>query len=321
MFWKVLCSWLGFSSQGLGKLNFCQILVWDWSLLLICFGCWPLVAKGTCIKGRFHDVHALFHVVVHSVHIKCLIKCLLGIFLLVWTLMSTKLWDFSCFLIRNMFGLLVVYLTYLAPHVHFPCIGHALHIATSCTHLCYPCHTLVYTLFLHPSMSYLPYALQHLFCLLFELHFSFVLHPSCIILLVHTFISCPFFLLDPFVYSCQKGGEYTLEQYAREFCYFYMTLVHILRGRNSISCAHLQGERYSIREMHIPRGRRHCVNKKTLFCLFFFMVVFLFALQCFELCLVYILFVLIASCLCVSHLFMTVLVYDQVAHMFHIMFT
>ena len=35
--------------------------------------------------------------------------------------------------------------------------------------------------------------------------------------------------------------------------------------------------------MHIPRGRRHCVNKKTLFCL--------------------------------------LLVYDQVAHMFHIMFT
>ena len=28
--------------------------------------------------------------------------------------------------------------------------------------------------------------------------------------------------------------------------------------------------------MHIPRGRRHCVNKKTLFCLCFFMFVFLF---------------------------------------------
>ena len=38
----------------------------------------------------------------------------------------------------------------------------------------------------------------------------------------------------------------------------------------------------------MPRGRRHCVNKKSLFCLFFFM---------------------------------TVLVYDQVAHMFYIMFT
>ena len=39
------------------------------------------MAKKTCIKGGFHDVHALFHIVVHSVHARCLIKCLLGIFL------------------------------------------------------------------------------------------------------------------------------------------------------------------------------------------------------------------------------------------------
>ena len=89
------------------------------------------MAKRTCIKGGFHDVHALFHIIVHSVHVRCLIKCLLGIFLLVWTPMSTKIWGFSCFLIRNMFGSLIVYLTHLAPHVHFSCIGHALHIATS----------------------------------------------------------------------------------------------------------------------------------------------------------------------------------------------
>ena len=88
-----------------------------------------------------------------------LIKCLLGIFLLVWTPMSTKLWGFSCFLIRNMFGSLVVYLTHLTPYVHFLWNGHALHIATSCTHLCYPCHALIYILFLHLSMSFLPYAL------------------------------------------------------------------------------------------------------------------------------------------------------------------
>ena len=175
MFWRVLCSWLRFLSQGLGKLNFCQISSWDWFLLLICIGCWLLVAEKTCIKGGFHDVHALFHIIVYSVHARCLIKCLLGIFSLVWTPMSTKLWGFTCFqtpmstkiwgftcfLIRNMFGSLVVYLTHLVPHVHFPCIGYALHIATSCTHLCHPCHALIYTLFLHPSMSCLPYALQH----------------------------------------------------------------------------------------------------------------------------------------------------------------
>ena len=143
MFWRVLCSWLGFLSLGLGKLNFCLISSWVWFLLLMCIGCWPLVAKRTCIKGGFHDIHALFHIIVHSVHARCLIKCLLDIFSLVWTLMSTKLWGFSCFFIRNMFGSLVVYLTHFALHVHFSCISHALHTATSYTHLCYPCYALV----------------------------------------------------------------------------------------------------------------------------------------------------------------------------------
>ena len=161
MFWRVLCSWLGFLSQGLGKLIFCQFSSQDWFFLLICIGCWPLVAERTCIKGGFHDVHALFHIFVHSVHARYLIQCLLDIFQLVWTPVSTKLWGFSCFLIRNMFGSLVVYLTHFTPHVHFSCIGHALHLATSCIHPCYPCHALVYTLLLHPSMSCLPYSLQH----------------------------------------------------------------------------------------------------------------------------------------------------------------
>ena len=95
-------------------------------------------------------------------------------------------------------------------------------------------------------------------------------------------------------------------------------------------------------------GRRHWVIKKTLFCLFFFMFVFLFALWCFKLCLVsmfccshctvfvcwtciHLMILCFIECMfrwsfalicdhC-SHFFMTVLVYDQVAHMFHIMFT
>ena len=116
--------------------------------------------------------------------------------------------------------------------------------------------------------------------------------------------------------------------------------------------------------MHIPRGRRHWDNKKTLFCLFscwlygalsyalwfwfssHHVFVFLLALWCFELC--FVVLVLIASCFCFgyayipmllcsiecmfgwsfvllcnhcSHFYMTVLVYDQVAHMFNIMFT
>ena len=97
--------------------------------------------------------------------------------------------------------------------------------------------------------------------------FSFILHPSCIISIVHTFISCPRFFLTLCLFLTKRGRVYSRE-YIGVFCHFYMTLVHILKGRNSISHAHLQGERYSIGEMHIPRGRRHCVNQKTLLCLF-----------------------------------------------------
>ena len=173
---------------------------------MICFGCWSLVGKITFNKGGFHDVNALFYIVVHSVHARCLIKCLLGIFSLVWTLISTKLWGFSCFLIRNMFGSLVVCLTYLAPHVHFPCIGHALHIATSYTHLCYPCHALVYTLFILAYHIYLILCRIY-FCLRIELHFLIHLAPlmhhyHCSY--IHLF---PLFLLDPLSSPDKKGDS------------------------------------------------------------------------------------------------------------------
>ena len=113
-----------------------------------------------------------------------------------------------------------------------------------------------------------------------------------------------------------------------------MTLVHILRGRNSISHAHLWEERYSIREMHIPKGRRHWANKKTLFCLFLFIFVFLYCIMfVFWTCIypyaivlhwmhvrMIICFALLCYCAPLNAP-LIVLVYDQVAHMFHIMFT
>ena len=97
--------------------------------------------------------------------------------------------------------------------------------------------------------------------------FSFISHFLCIIIIVRSFISCPRFSLTLCLFLTKRGRVYSRE-YTRVFCHFFMTLVHIFKGRNSISHAHLQGERYSIGEMHIPRGRRHCVNQKTLFCLF-----------------------------------------------------
>ena len=159
MFWRVFAHSWDFHHRGWENLIFVKFLHGIGFFCWFALDVWPFVAKRICIKGGFHDVHTVFYIVVHSVHVKCLIKCLLGIFSLVCTPMSAKLWGFSCFLIRNMFGSLVVYLTHLTPHVHFSCFGHVLHIATSCTHLCYPCHALVYTLFLHPNKSCLPYAL------------------------------------------------------------------------------------------------------------------------------------------------------------------
>ena len=147
-----------------------------------------------------------------------MIKCLLSIFLLVWTPMSTKLWGFSCFLIKNMFGSLVVYLTHLAPHVHFPCIGHASHIATFCTHLYYPCHALVYTLFMLACHVYLMLC-STLFCLRIELHFlihlaSLMHHYHCLY-----FHLLPSFLLDPLFIRDKKGRVYSRE-YTEEFLSF-----------------------------------------------------------------------------------------------------
>ena len=86
--------------------------------------------------------------------------------------------------------------------------------------------------------------------------FSFISHPSCIIIIVHTFISYPCFSLTLCLFLTKRGKVYSKE-YIGVFCHFYMTLVHILKGRNSISHAHLQGDRYPVGEMHIPRGKRH----------------------------------------------------------------
>ena len=184
--------------------NFCMRLFF----LMICFGCWPLVAKRTCIKGGFHVVHALLYIIVHSVHVKCLIKCLLSSFSLVWTLLSTKLWGFSCFLTRIIFGSLVMYLTHLASYVHFQCFCHALHIATSCTHtfatlVMYWFISCFFILACH--VYFMLCSIFFFFGLRFELHFLIHLAP----LMHHYHCSylhlLPSFLLNPLSIHDKKG--------------------------------------------------------------------------------------------------------------------
>ena len=68
--------------------------------------------------------------------------------------------------------------------------------------------------------------------------FSFISYPSCIIIIFRTFISCPRFALNLCLFVTKRGRIYSRE-YTGEFCHFYMTLVHILRGKIFISHAHL----------------------------------------------------------------------------------
>ena len=124
------------------------------------------------------------------------------------------------------------------------------------------------------------------FCyvLCFELHFLIHLAP----LMHHSPYSflhlLPSFLLDPIVYSCQKGGEYTLECIPESFVISIwllcislegeiLFLVHICRGRD------------------IPQGRCMYQGGEDI--------------------------VLTRKLCFVCHFFMTILVHDQVSHVLH----
>ena len=160
-----------------------------------------------------------------------------------------------------------------------PCPTCAFSMLWSCIAYSHPLHTPLLTLsyiglYLISSSQHVMFTLCIVACyfvLCLSFIFSFILHPLCIIFIVRSFISCPLFSLTFCLFLTKRGRVYSRE-YTGVFCHFYitlvMTLVHSLRGRNSISRAHLQGVRFSIVEMHIPRGRRHCVIQKTLFCLF-----------------------------------------------------
>ena len=80
------------------------------------------------------------------------------------------------------------------------------------------------------------YFVTFLFCLLFELLFSFISHPSCIIILVPTFISYLYFSLNLCLFVTKRGRVYR-----RVLSFLYD------------SCAHTQGEKFYL--MHISRER------------------------------------------------------------------
>ena len=147
-------------------------------------------------------------------------------------------------------------------HMHTRCtfVAHTLTLDMFCIHsyqlslfrpfssynmfLCL-CHVLVYTLFHHPQhvmFTLFFVAFFRCFCLLFELHFLIHLAPLM------------YYLLPLFISSFLSRGEYS-EEYTGVFRHFYMTHVHILRGRNSTLCTFLGGE--SHKGVHILREKRH----------------------------------------------------------------
>ena len=62
--------------------------------------------------------------------------------------------------------------------------------------------------------------------------FSFISHPSCIIIIFHTFISCPFFSLTLCLFLTKRERVYSRE-YNRVFLLFLYD-----------SCTHSQGEKF-----------------------------------------------------------------------------
>ena len=98
-------------------------------------------------------------------------------------------------------------------------------------------HLASLTFYVYYMLCRIVFLRYFVFCLSFISHSSCTPHAS-LSLFLSSFIFL--ILLGPFVYSCQKGGEYSRE-YTRE----YITFVHILRERNSRG------------GMHIPKGRRH----------------------------------------------------------------
>ena len=115
-------------------------------------------------------------------------------------------------------------------------------------------------------------------------HSSCTHHASSFILIHILFF--PSFLLIHLSIHNKKGREYT-----EVFRHFYMTHVHILKGRNSTSCTFIGGE--SHKGDAYTKGEKTFFYEKTVFCLVLLNACFLVDLWCFEL--------LLVSILCCSH--------------------
>ena len=134
------------------------------------------------------------------------------------------------------------------PLLPLSCIG--LYLASSPQHVMFTlCFVAFYFVF---SLSFI---------------FSFISHPSCIIIIVHTFIFCPLFSLTLCLFLTKRGRVYSREYIREFFSFLYDSCAHPQGEKFYFSCTFVGGEIFHKGDAY-PRGRRHCDNKKTLFCLF-----------------------------------------------------
>ena len=147
----------------------------------------------------------------------------------------------------------------LCPKCAFSCIGHVLHIAISYTHLCYPCHALVYILFFFSS-QYVMFTLCFVvLCFVLGLSFilSFISHSSCIIIIVRSFISCPLFSLTLCLFLTKRERVYSKENTIVFLSFLYDSCAHPQGEKFYFSCTFVGGEIFH-------RGDAYTKGEKTL---------------------------------------------------------
>ena len=85
--------------------------------------------------------------------------------------------------------------------------------------------------------------------------FSFILHPSCIISIVHSFISYPRFSLTLCLFLTKKGRVYS-RKYTKEFLSFlYDSCVHPQGEKFYFSCTFIGGELFHRGDAYIKREK------------------------------------------------------------------
>ena len=152
---------------------------------------------------------------------------------------------------------------------------------------------------------YLVSSFQHVMCTLCSVPlcfvlglsfiFSFISHPSCIISIVHSLISCPRFSLTLCLFLTKRRRVYSRE-YTEEFflSFLYDSCVHPQGEKFYFSCTFIRGKLFH-------RGYAYTKGEKTLrqsLCLLYGTLSYIQYL-CFV--------VLIASCLCIGHAYILML--------------